>query len=564
MQPGRVVRIRLELEPAAAAPARVMVARLGSNFFDLDSLKEFVATRSQGVQWNGPGGEELYCFVASTINGEVHEVEHDIPGDTQVINITKQIGQTRRKPAARSPKRRVPSEERRQVPTRNTADPETPPDRGRGEVPSPVLPPRSSSSSTPTSLRNGGRAINRSDSSHTLHSEIATSASPHLLGSHNGDTPRGQHPHPVINRSDSSHTLYSEVGTQVSQNGLGGSNVDKPRPQQPQLMGTQFFQPYEAAGPAPMPPSPPRSRSHTNRSIPDPLESGDFTRMYNPGDGAISPAATQCNRSEAPLYLTMSSRVSGATLVQSPSFDVQGTSSPVRTLISNARLPSSARAIFSVADAVSENSTANVGGAQSITTTLPHSDQESWAEPANESLPVPQADGSETFLPLKFIPSIDSGETIMGVLASPEWAGQRGWGYKLARADPATMSIKYVPRERFLGKNKGDGKIGVVTFTIFFTTLPLFSTANEAFTLKTDNLYPQTFHSHFVQSALAKAVETEWACVAPSPGKVQRTTGDLKVAYVVKPAGEAFGDVAKQRVGRVAFVDMLKTYGNLH
>ncbi|KXS12731.1 hypothetical protein M427DRAFT_391400 [Gonapodya prolifera JEL478] len=126
-----------------------MVARLGSNFRDLDSLKQFVATRVQGVQWNGPGGEELYCFVASTVTGEVHEVENDFPGDTQVINIRKQICQPRR---TFVPKPKVPpAEERQQLHTRNPHLNDAQ-DHGRAESPSRVLP-RSHSAGTATPFR---------------------------------------------------------------------------------------------------------------------------------------------------------------------------------------------------------------------------------------------------------------------------------------------------------------------------------------------------------------------------------------------------------------------------
>ncbi|KAJ3327914.1 hypothetical protein HDU93_001760, partial [Gonapodya sp. JEL0774] len=149
-------------------------------------------------------------------------------------------------------------------------------------------------------------------------------------------------------------------------------------------------------------------------------------------------------------------------------------------------------------------------------------------------------------------------DDIVGILGRPEWAAQRGWGYKHIRVDPGMMSIRYGPREKDLGKNKGAGKIGVLTFTIFFTTVPIYSSAAETYTLKTDDLQPSTFRSHFVDS-LHKIVDTEWACIAPpAESRIVPTTGNLSIGYICKPVGEPLGEKAKQRVVAWATANLSK------
>ncbi|KXS14808.1 hypothetical protein M427DRAFT_135502 [Gonapodya prolifera JEL478] len=168
---------------------------------------------------------------------------------------------------------------------------------------------------------------------------------------------------------------------------------------------------------------------------------------------------------------------------------------------------------------------------------------------ASLSLTIPSPGLPPVSLSLNFVPSSASPETIMGILAGTEWATQRMWGYKLARADMGTMSMRYVAREKDVGKNSGSGRVGVVSFTIFFASLPLYNTASESYTTKTENLHPPTFVSHFVRTpALAKLVDTEWACLAPPREWIKPTTGDLSVAYVVKAQKDNWGEQAKARV----------------
>ncbi|KXS12729.1 hypothetical protein M427DRAFT_137055 [Gonapodya prolifera JEL478] len=456
MQPGRFVRIRLELEPASEAPARVINARLYTDFSDLDSLKDFLTTKLHGVEWSGARGEEMYCFVASTERGEVHVLRDAIPPDIKVINITQQTPSIPTLIEPQSRARRSPSVSPEPRSTRKSINLDSRQYGGRGEASSGMLSRSSSSASTPNAFRKSFHGLHDRDSSRTLNDEATAHASTRA---------------PSF-KSDG----YSP-----------------------------FLRPPQSPG--------------TGRPISSPAE------IYIYSDIPLHPENFPQTREQVP-----------------------------------GRPPSSTRAPSSISETPSQSprkSLSDGSGAQ--LTNLRYSDQDQrryWAS-ANDKLPVPQADGSEIFLPLKFVPWSASVEEVMGALAGPEWAIQRRWGYKLARADPATMSIKYVPRERCLGKNKGPWKVGVVTFTIFFTTLPFFATASESFTLKTDNLYPQTFHSEFVEAFLPKVVETEWACVSPPPHRVQRTTGDLNLAYVVKPAGEPFGDVAKQRVGKWAAIHAL-------
>ncbi|KAJ3308352.1 hypothetical protein HDU93_005760, partial [Gonapodya sp. JEL0774] len=160
---------------------------------------------------------------------------------------------------------------------------------------------------------------------------------------------------------------------------------------------------------------------------------------------------------------------------------------------------------------------------------------------------VPSPAGGTVSFPLNFVSGKASPEEIVGTLARPEWAAQRGWGYKQVRADPGSFSIKYAAREKDIGANKGAGKVGVLSFTIFFTTMPLYRSASEAYTLKSNDLHPATFRSHFVNS-LSRTVDTEWACITPPDDCIVPTTGDLCLAYVCKPVNEPVGEMARQRV----------------
>ncbi|KXS14812.1 hypothetical protein M427DRAFT_70374 [Gonapodya prolifera JEL478] len=90
---GRVVRIRVEL---GNAEVKVVVARLGANFWDVHSLKDFLLSRVKGLETPAVWLESRWIFVVTNDDGDENRVDEDtqFEEDTAMIRVIKRTAVT--------------------------------------------------------------------------------------------------------------------------------------------------------------------------------------------------------------------------------------------------------------------------------------------------------------------------------------------------------------------------------------------------------------------------------------------------------------------------------------
>ncbi|KXS12446.1 hypothetical protein M427DRAFT_59587 [Gonapodya prolifera JEL478] len=176
-----------------------------------------------------------------------------------------------------------------------------------------------------------------------------------------------------------------------------------------------------------------------------------------------------------------------------------------------------------------------------------------------DSISVPTLGATHTFQLAWTTPSKQTISHVMGALGTVEWEAQRGWGYKQVRYAETDLTISYAPRESSL-KNARMGTR--YTFTIIFSSRPLFDTALHKYPRKLASLTPSDFLSAFI-APLATVVlgpggavqmDTEWAVLSPPAGRKQgqgaggnpRGGGEYHCCYAVKETGREAETVTKR------------------